>query len=196
MPLPRFTPWKLAGSAGLSVNVGTPVAELRASLGYLYMPLQHQKTGKTLVIKAVGIGAGAGVSATPSPVHISGRLPNMPSAQLGTLIAGIRAPNPMSVADLKSYTNITIFGADAAAFAQGGYSVALFTPPASKFSSTGSWGDWITDAASTVVSAASQGAGALMEARAICIWAHTKGSTNVNIAGRIATYGVVSHRLI
>lgn len=195
MPLPRLTPWKLAGSAGGSVAVGTPVARLAITGNYLYFPLQNQTTKQTIVFEAVGVGVNVGVTAVPSPVHAGGRLPNFPSSQLGSLVAGIQAPNPMAVNDLMSYTNIAIGGADAAAGAQGGFSVAAFAPD--KFSASGSWTDWATDVASSLIGAVNQPAGQLIDARAICVWGHVKGTTNVLSAGlRYTVYRVVKCRVI
>ncbi len=82
----RFTPWKLAGTAGATASVGTPVLQVRATASYLYMPLKNPTTGKTLIIHAVGLGVGVGVSARPSPVHLKGRVPQFPSNQFGTLV--------------------------------------------------------------------------------------------------------------
>lgn len=102
---PRFTNWIITGNAGGTAQLETPVVNLSAGVGYLWLPLRNSATGQTMSIHAVGGGVGLGVGQSVlGPVDIEGSLPQFPSSGIGTLLAGLTAPSTITPSDLRGCT--------------------------------------------------------------------------------------------
>ncbi len=89
---PRYSNWRIAGSAGVEVQIETPVVNLSAGAAYLQLPLVNTRTRESITVHmaGVGIGVGVGVSAL-GIVDIEGSLSSFPSDGIGQLVAGPRA---------------------------------------------------------------------------------------------------------
>ena len=97
---PRYSRWRIAGSAGGTVQLETPVVNLSAGVGYLWLPLDNTVTGEKISVHMAGGGVGFGVGESIfGVVDVEGSLPSFPSDGIGRVVAGFRAPTIISRSD-------------------------------------------------------------------------------------------------
>ena len=58
---PDFSDWRIAGSAGVDVQVETPVVNLSAGGGYLNLPLENTRTKEKITLHMGGVEVGLGI---------------------------------------------------------------------------------------------------------------------------------------
>lgn len=94
---PRFSDWRIAGSAGGTVSLETPVVNVSVGNSYLCLPLENTRTGERIELHMTGgtVGVGVGQSVF-GPVAVDFSAPNFPSNGIGKIVAGFRAPDQIT----------------------------------------------------------------------------------------------------
>lgn len=93
---PSFSDWRIAGSAGVDVQVETPVVNIAVGGGYLQLPLENTRTQETATLHMVGAEVGLGIGESLfGIVDIEGSLSSFPSDGIGKIIKGPRGNNPI-----------------------------------------------------------------------------------------------------
>ncbi|MCA9705220.1 MAG: hypothetical protein KDK70_05130, partial [Myxococcales bacterium] len=89
---PKFSDWRIAGSAGANVMVETPVVNVSAGASYLQLPLENSRTKETMTLHMAGggVGLGLGVSLL-GVVDFEGSLSAFPSDGIGQILEGPRS---------------------------------------------------------------------------------------------------------
>ena len=87
------TDWKIVGSSGGTVTVGSPEIEISVGVSYIRLPIKNGRTGEQVLLQGVGGGISAGVSISIPFVNASGSLDDFPSTGLGPIFRGIVAPD-------------------------------------------------------------------------------------------------------
>lgn len=97
---PTFSDWRIAGSAGLDVQVETPVVNLSAGAGYLQLPLENTRTQEKITLHMAGVEIGLGVGESLfGVVDIEGSLSAFPSDGIGKVLIGPRGSSPLRKSD-------------------------------------------------------------------------------------------------
>lgn len=121
---PEFSHWKIAGSAGVDVQVQTPGLEISIGGAYLQLPLENARTQETVTLHMAGLGLGLGVGFSAlGIVDIEGSLSHFPSKGIGRLIYGPRGSSYMTSRDFEN--NVVIASGVGAKFYGGASVVAL-----------------------------------------------------------------------
>lgn len=126
--LMRPTPWRISGSSGMSVSVGTPVVEVSAGGHYLRLPIYNEDTGESVLLQGGGLGPGLGVSLTPSPFDVAGSPDDAPAGGIGRIWGSPLAPNPMQREDFEGAAYIRTGSGGALFGLTGGGSIIAFAP--------------------------------------------------------------------
>jgi len=93
---PQFSNWRIAGSAGVDVQVETPVINLSAGGGYLQLPLKNTRTGQEITLHMGGVEIGLGIGESLfGIVDIEGSLSSFPSDGIGRMVIGPRGRSPL-----------------------------------------------------------------------------------------------------
>lgn len=99
---PRFSDWRIAGSAGVDVQVETPVVNLSAGAGYLQLPLENTRTRQTMTLHMAGVEIGLGLGASVfGIVDVEGSLSAFPSNGIGKVLIGPRGRAPLTKNDFE-----------------------------------------------------------------------------------------------
>lgn len=129
---PAFSEWRIAGSAGVGVQVETPVVNLSVGGAYLQLPLENTRTKQTITLHMAGAGVGLGVGISAfGIVDIEGSLSSFPSDGIGRLIKGPQAGRRLRRRDFEGNRVITM--------TLGGKAVAGGSIVAAAFISGGFW---------------------------------------------------------
>lgn len=116
------TDWRIGGTSGGSVEVGTPVAEVSVGVSYLRMPFVNRQTGETFLLQGGGAGGGLAL-AIDSPLDISITTDDMPGTG-SDVFYGPRGSANMSRSDFGGA--VLIYTAAVSAGAQGNSGIAVF----------------------------------------------------------------------
>jgi hypothetical protein len=93
---PSFSDWRITGSAGVDVQVETPVVNLSAGAGYLQLPLLNTRTQETATLHMAGVEVGLGIGESLfGIVDIEGSLSAFPSDGIGKILKGPRGSTPI-----------------------------------------------------------------------------------------------------
>jgi len=118
---PRFSDWQISSSAGLDVQVETPVVNLSAGGGYLQLPLENTRTKEKISLHMAGVEIGFGVGASVfGIVDIEGSLLSFPSSGIGKVLIGPRGQAPLAKNDFMLNRAMIISGGGKVG---GGYSI-------------------------------------------------------------------------
>lgn len=118
---PRFSDWRISGSAGLTVSVETPVVNLSVGASYLQLPLENTRTNEKLTLHLAGGGAGLGVGLSLfGVVDVEGSLSAFPSNGIGRVLMGPRANGQLRRND---FSGNRVMAVSAGAKAAGGGSI-------------------------------------------------------------------------
>ncbi|MCA9653076.1 MAG: hypothetical protein H6712_21900 [Myxococcales bacterium] len=89
---PDFSDWRIAGSAGVDVQVETPVVNLSAGGGYLNLPLENTRTKEKITLHMGGVEVGLGIGESLfGIVDVEGSLSSFPSDGIGRIVRGPRS---------------------------------------------------------------------------------------------------------
>lgn len=106
---PAFSDWRIAGSAGVGVQVETPVVNLSVGGAYLQLPLENTRTKQKITLHMAGAGVGLGVGLSVfGIVDIEGSLSSFPSDGIGRIIKGPQAGRRLSRRDFVGNRVITV----------------------------------------------------------------------------------------
>lgn len=118
---PRFSDWRIAGSAGLTVQVETPVVNLSVGASYLQLPLENTRTQEKMTLHLAGGGVGFGVGLSLfGVVDVEGSLSAFPSNGIGRMLMGPRANGQLRRSD---FSGNRVMAVSAGAKAVGGGSI-------------------------------------------------------------------------
>ena len=93
---PSFSDWRISSSAGLDVQVETPIVNLSAGAGYLQLPLENTRTRETATLHMAGVEVGLGIGESLfGIVDIEGSLLSFPSSGIGKILKGPRGSTPI-----------------------------------------------------------------------------------------------------
>lgn len=97
---PTFSDWRISSSAGLDVQVETPVVNVSVGGGYLQLPFENTRTQETMTLHMTGVQVGLGLGASVfGIVDIEGSLLSYPSSGLGKILIGPRGTAPLTKND-------------------------------------------------------------------------------------------------
>lgn len=123
---PDFSDWRIAGSAGVDVQLETPVVNLSAGGGYLQLPLLNTRTQEEITLHMAGVEVGLGIGESAfGIVDIEGSLSSFPSDGIGRMVRGPRSDGSIEANDFRNnramilsvgYKAITGWGLTAIAF--------------------------------------------------------------------------------
>lgn len=104
--------WRIAGSSGETVTVGTPNLEIQIGGGRLNLPIRNTRTGEMANLVDYGTGISAGISALEAPLTdwVNGSIStsSMPSDGIGTIFRKATASGkPYTAKDLTGV--LTVF---------------------------------------------------------------------------------------
>ena len=108
---PRFSDWRIASSAGLDVQVETPIVNVAAGGGYLQLPLENTRTRATMTLHMAGVEVGFGVGESLfGIVDIEGSLLSFPSSGIGKVLIGPRGTAPLAKNDFVNNRAMIVSG--------------------------------------------------------------------------------------
>jgi hypothetical protein len=113
--------WRIAGSSGVTVTVGTPVVQIQVGASYLRLPVRNKVTTKTSMLHGPGVGQShGGAMETPwtDLLNISGSPDFYPSNGIGHIFRKAGMPDrPYTLRKLTG--ELLVLAADGGANFQG-----------------------------------------------------------------------------
>jgi hypothetical protein len=108
---PRFSDWRISSSAGLDVQVETPIVNVAVGGGYLQLPLENTRTQAKLTLHMAGVEVGLGIGESLfGIVDIEGSLLSFPSSGIGKVLVGPRGRLPLGKDDFARNRAMIICG--------------------------------------------------------------------------------------
>jgi len=98
--LPRYSNWRIAGSAGVDVQVETPVVNVSVGASYLQLPLKNIETKEQITLHMGGVAGGVGVGVSAfGIVDIEGSLSAFPSDGIGRIVTNFNQSGRIKKSD-------------------------------------------------------------------------------------------------